>query len=90
MIYDATYAAGLTDWQYDGNATPLFAFGHALISPELYASLEHACGGMYWNATPGSACDKELVKMVRLMRGVVSTLFNFSTLCRFFIAYLRG
>jgi len=42
---------GVTDDVFDGNAYIPFIYGHGLIPDTLYAQLENACNGNYWNAT---------------------------------------
>lgn len=34
-------------------------------SRELYGEAAHACGGVYWNATGGSPCDRALDRVWR-------------------------
>lgn len=48
---------GCTDDIVDGNAILPFAVGKALLSKDLYARVEDACGGQFWNVTDGRALN---------------------------------
>ena len=54
---------GVTDPVFDGNALVPFAAGKSLIDQALNRKLHAACGGNYWNATKGSACEQALDEM---------------------------
>uniref|UniRef100_A0A7R9V9E4 Carboxypeptidase n=1 Tax=Chlamydomonas euryale TaxID=1486919 RepID=A0A7R9V9E4_9CHLO len=62
---------GCTDEAVDGDAIPGFAVGLSLISQSSYDQLHTACGGgVYWNRTAGSECDKRYSHMMSQLSGL--------------------
>jgi serine carboxypeptidase-like clade 1 len=61
---------GVTDPRFDGDALVPFAYGKSLISRELYEQVYSACGGVYWNATEGSPCDRALGRVWHAVSGL--------------------
>lgn len=51
---------GVTDEEFDGDATIPFAFYKSLLSARQAAVLARACNGSYWDPPPGSACARLL------------------------------
>ena len=51
---------GVTDEQFDGDATIPFAFFKSLISARQFAALARACNSSYWDPPAGSACARLL------------------------------
>ncbi|GFR47312.1 hypothetical protein Agub_g8999 [Astrephomene gubernaculifera] len=52
------YAVGnpVTDDVVDGNAQLVFAAHMGYVDPPSWRDMREACGDMFWNATPGTAC----------------------------------
>lgn len=72
---------GVTDEAVDGDALVPFAAGKSLISRELHQRAHSACGGSYWNASEGSACDRALDEVYSAVSGlniydVLSTCYH--------------
>ncbi|KAL4430952.1 hypothetical protein ABPG75_006208 [Micractinium tetrahymenae] len=61
---------GVTDEAVDGDALVPFAAGKSLISRELHQRTHNACGGFYWNASEGSACDRALDEVYHAVSGI--------------------
>lgn len=61
---------GVTDPRFDGDALVPFAYGKSLISRDLYEQVSSACGGVYWNATEGSPCDRALDRVWHAVSGL--------------------
>ncbi|KIY91912.1 cathepsin A [Monoraphidium neglectum] len=51
---------GCTDEEYDGNALPPFAVGKSLISQHMYARLDRACDGSFYDAKSDGSCAQRL------------------------------
>ena len=60
---------GCTDNEVDGDALVPYAVGKSLISASLAEEARAACGGSYWNATPG-ACSDSLNTIDRTLAGL--------------------
>ncbi|KAI3433559.1 hypothetical protein D9Q98_003370 [Chlorella vulgaris] len=61
---------GVTDDEFDGNAIIPFAYGKSLISQELFEEATSSCGGSFWNASKGTACDHAVDKVYHAIKGI--------------------